>query len=230
MSSVNVSNESALSCCESNAIHRRLSEGDDPRVLGEIYDVETNIAVWKRSLSEELEFAIDVFMGANVTIKKVLAVTPDNTHEELVKAFGEARVNKVFSDDVAQLVDMFCCLFDLKRAGLRLTVMDNAICPKFHVDKIPCRMVSTYQGIATEWLPNHLIDRSKLGLGSFGVKDEVSGLMRSLNDIQRLNCGDVALLKGEYWQGNEGAGLVHRSPPISSGINRLLLTLDFIDF
>ncbi|MEL0623558.1 DUF1826 domain-containing protein [Marinomonas arenicola] len=70
MSSVNVSNESALSCCESNAIHRRLCEGDDPRVLGEIYDVETNIAVWKRTLSEELECAVDLFMDANARPKR----------------------------------------------------------------------------------------------------------------------------------------------------------------
>jgi hypothetical protein len=37
----------------------------------------------------------------------------------------------------------------------------------------------------------------------------------------------VALLKGESWENNEGAGLVHRSPAVKSGQQRLLLTLDF---
>ncbi|WP_297291060.1 DUF1826 domain-containing protein [Oceanicoccus sp.] len=35
-------------------------------------------------------------------------------------------------------------------------------------------------------------------------------------------------MKGELWEGNEGAGLVHRSPSLSAGERRLLLTLDAI--
>ncbi|WP_428354217.1 DUF1826 domain-containing protein [Methyloprofundus sp.] len=38
-----------------------------------------------------------------------------------------------------------------------------------------------------------------------------------------------ALLKGERWEGNENAGLVHRSPAINEGERRLLLTLDFMN-
>jgi hypothetical protein len=37
------------------------------------------------------------------------------------------------------------------------------------------------------------------------------------------------LLKGERWQGNEGRGLVHRSPPLVAGERRLLLTLDWLN-
>ncbi|WP_332310868.1 DUF1826 domain-containing protein [Alteromonas pelagimontana] len=47
-------------------------------------------------------------------------------------------------------------------------------------------------------------------------------------NIQTIQCGDVALLKGELWEGNENAGLVHRSPPIAAGEKRLLLTLDYL--
>ncbi|ETX10031.1 succinylglutamate desuccinylase [Marinomonas ushuaiensis DSM 15871] len=209
-----------------------LSSREDtyPDVLADIYQDETNIAIWKRSLSAELLSSVDRFIKTNTMNQTTLAVTAENTHEVLVKAFGETKISKVFSDDIAQLVDMFCCLFDLKRAGLRLTIMDNAMCPKFHVDKIPCRLVSTYQGIATEWIPNHLVDRSKLGRGSLGKKDEESGLLKNWGDVHSLNCGDVALIKGERWEGNEGGGLVHRSPPVPVDMNRLLLTLDFIDF
>jgi len=37
----------------------------------------------------------------------------------------------------------------------------------------------------------------------------------------------VALMKGEKWPGNKGAGLVHRSPAVAAREPRLLLTLDF---
>lgn len=62
-----------------------------------------------------------------------------------------------FCDDVATLVDMFCKLFELDQAGVRLSVLDNAICPKFHVDRIPCRLITTYQGVASEWLPDEYV-------------------------------------------------------------------------
>lgn len=136
-------------------------------------------------------------------------------------------LKEALSQDIGELVDIFCCLFDLERVGLRLTALDKAMCPKFHVDKVPGRLVTTYRGTATEWLPHSSVNRSKLGHGSEGKADAESGLFKSQDDIQCLNFGDVALLKGERWEGNEGAGLVHRSPALEKGERRLLLTLDF---
>ena len=46
--------------------------------------------------------------------------------------------------------------------------------------------------------------------------------------IEQINTGEVALLKGEKWQGNEGAGLIHRSPALAPGERRLILTLDWL--
>ena len=130
---------------------------------------------------------------------------------------------------VSLLVDMFCTLFELKRVGLRLMVLDRSMCPKFHVDKVPCRLVTTLSGIATQWLDHQVVDRDKLGAGSNGLPDEESGLFEQQSHINQLSVGDVALLKGEGWFDNEGAGLVHRSPALNSNDRRLLLTLDFID-
>jgi hypothetical protein len=106
------------------------------------------------------------------------------------------------------------------------------MCPRFHFDRIPCRLITTYHGVATEWLPHQVVDRSKLGAGNQGKSDEKSGLFESANDICQLRKGDVGLLKGEFWHDNEGAGLVHRSPvqtDDSLSQSRLLLTLDFIN-
>ena len=217
-------------CCNSSEpLFRRASERHDPEVLSDIYQDDTNIAIWKRDVSDELALAVDDFITSKKMHRTMLAVTAENAFDELSKAMGDSPTIVPLLNDMAQLIDMFCCLFDLNRAGVRLTSMDHAMCPRFHVDKIPCRLVSTYQGIATEWLPNHLVDRTKLGAGNQGKPDEESGLFHDLNTIQRINRGDVALLKGEFWEGNEGAGLVHRSPPLPTGAHRLLLTLDFID-
>ena len=122
---------------------------------------------------------------------------------------------------------MFCCLFDLKRVGLRLTTLHHAMCPRFHVDNIPYRLVTTYGGTGTQWLPHHVVDRRKLGTGNQGLSDDLSGLYKNGTTVEQLVCADVALLKDEGWQGNENAGLVHRSPALKPAEKRLLLTLDF---
>ena len=54
-------------------------------------------------------------------------------------------------------------LFELKSVGLRLTALGHAMCPRFHVDRVPCRLATTYFGSATEWLPHDRVNRSKLG-------------------------------------------------------------------
>jgi hypothetical protein len=208
--------------------YRQSIEGSDPNVFTSIYQEDTNIVIWQRDLASELICAVSDFLKQHSITAAVLAVTPQNTHEVLRDTFGESDTISVLSDDIALLVDMFCCLFDLKCAGLRLTVLDRAMCPRFHVDRIPCRLVTTYQGIATQWLNHNVVDRSKLGAGNQGKNDEQSGLFKNKHDINRLSEGDVALLKGENWDESEGTGLVHRSPPVSSGERRLLLTLDFI--
>lgn len=208
-------------------LYRRSVEKSEPKVFTDIYRDDTNIAVWQRELSSELMLAASDFVKCHSTTA-ILAVTPKNTHDVLRETFGESKAVAVLSDDIALLVDMFCCLFDLTHAGLRLTVLDRPMCPRFHVDRIPCRLVTTYQGVATEWLNHAVIDRTKLGAGNQGKTDEKSGLFNNSSDINQLTKGDVALLKGENWDETEGAGLVHRSPSVLSGEQRLLLTLDFI--
>lgn len=207
---------------------QRSIEGATPDVLTNIYLKNTNLVTWQRELSSDLTLAIDDFLTCTKPKATVLAVTPESSMDMLCRAFGDSDTMLPLRKDIALLVDMFCCLFELKGAGLRLTVLDRAMCPRFHFDRIPCRLVTTYQGTATEWLDNDVIDRSKLGSGNQGKPDEESGLFNSLQDINRLKQGHVALLKGEHWYENDGAGLVHRSPAVATGERRLLLTLDFL--
>jgi len=206
----------------------RAAQSREPEVLTDIYRGDTNIVIWQRELSETLKNSVDAFVGSNPTFQTSMTLTPQRALSSVRDALGDSSQGEL-SENIAELVDMFCCLFELKRAGLRLATLDRAMCPRFHVDKIPCRLVTTFQGIATEWLPHQVVNREKLGAGNNGKPDSTSGVYKSPHDIQRISSGDVALLKGELWQGNEGAGLVHRSPEVPAGQPRLLLTLDFSD-
>lgn len=205
---------------------RRSAQGTEPTILADIYQEEVNIAIWRRQLSISLQNSINEFMTSRKVVQMSTSVTPTSALSNIREYLGNNAPCEL-SENIAELVDMFCCLFDLSRTGLRLTALDSAMCPRFHVDRVPGRLVTTYQGVATEWLPHQLVDRKKLGSGNEGKPDNQSGLFQKEADIRRLCCGDVAILKGEMWEGNENAGLVHRSPALRAGRSRLLLTLDF---
>ncbi len=204
-------------------------KGSHVGVLTNIYKNETNIVIWQRKLTSILTQAVKSILDTNPALKILLVVTPQDECLSLKKALGHSDAATILSKDIVKIVEMFCCLFDLKHAGLRLIALDSAMCPSFHVDRIPCRLITTYQGVATEWIPHLAADRSKLGLENQKNSNDESGLVNCKTDIQQLKKGDVALLKGETWEGNQGSGLIHRSPQLLSGNYRLLLTLDFLN-
>jgi len=208
---------------------RTASQGGELEILADIYEPLSHLAVWNRTLSPVLNRACQGILESGKSVQIVMAVTPERALEELNKELAKFDGGTALSEDINQLVDMFCCLFDQSRVGLRLTSLDSAMCPRFHVDKVPCRLVTTYAGVATQWLEHKDVDRTKLGAGNQGLDDDVCGLYQSTSDIKQLERGNVALLKGERWHDNEGGGLVHRSPALAVNQKRLILTLDFMN-
>jgi hypothetical protein len=207
---------------------RAASDSENTSVLTDIYRDDTNMVIWRRGLSPFLQSSVNDFLDANNQFAAMMTVTPKHAQSNILELLGHTECAVELSENIAELVDMFCCLFGLQQAGLRLTVLSAAMCPRFHVDRVPCRLITTYHGSGTEWLPHQYVDRTKLGAGNLGLADDQSGLFQCAENIQQLTSGDVALLKGEGWEGNENAGLVHRSPSTMPGEARLLLTLDFV--
>ena len=109
-------------------------------------------------------------------------------------------------------------LTECDRVGVRLETLNAPMCPRFHVDHIPCRMLITLSGVGTEWIPNLDVD--------WNVFDDLGNAelpVKTYRQIQRLNTGNWSLLKGGGWQ-DHFRGVVHRSP---HGVGeRLLLALD----
>lgn len=204
---------------------RRSVRSESPAVLADVFEENVNIAIWQRELFDDVRETISSLTQAGRPPEATMTVSPQSALAAISESLGTTP-QSALSKSIAELVDMFCDLLGLERAGLRLRALDSAMCPRFHVDRVPCRLVTTYLGAGTEWLQHSAVDRSKLGLGSGGRPDHQSGLLKTAQDIEQLRCGDVALLKGELWEGNEGGGLVHRSPAVAAGDVRLLMTLD----
>lgn len=202
---------------------------DDVADLAQIYQPGINLCLVERQVDNELSrFVEHVLRLPNpiVFVESIdfasfdfFSLQPQAAH---LPGYRE------FCNDVAALTALYCDLFELKRVGLRLNTLDHAMCPKFHVDSVTCRLVCTYGGIGTEWLEDAYADRRKLGSGSGGLSDELSGLILDTNAIHKMPPYAIGLLKGGLWEGNEQHGVIHRSPKLTlNSPRRLLLTLDF---
>ncbi|MEY8714838.1 DUF1826 domain-containing protein [Francisella philomiragia] len=203
------------------SIGKNRSQSKDKLVLSDIYDDNINISIWQRNISENLAIAAKNYIRESSSTHTLpIIVKPLDVKEQLTKQLPNFPLRNYLIEDITEIIDMFCYLFDLEQAGLRLAIIDKAMCPRFHVDHVPCRLITTYSGTGSEWLYNEEVDRNLLG------KVDNPFLNKNTN-IQKLNTGDIALLKGESWIGNSGSGIVHRSPNIVDGERRLLLTLDF---
>lgn len=203
--------------------NRHQHHGPTPQALTRILEDDVNLAVWQRQLPLHISQFADVLLSLNQPLAQSLCLElPEEDAEPdligLAAEFRDVQGYESFIADVQWLVSAFACLLGARRIGLRLRVLDNAMCPLFHVDHVPVRLITTYAGVGSQWLEEGAMDRRQLG--------QVNAEPQA--DIQQLSSGDVALLKGEKWHGNEGFGLIHRSPQPPVGERRLILTLDWL--
>ncbi|OYQ16390.1 hypothetical protein B7L09_17530 [Pseudomonas mandelii] len=199
--------------------------GETPQTLTRVLEDGVNLAVWQRQLPAHISDFGCMLLSLNEPLAESLVLELPNEDTEpnlhgLASGFSDLEGYAGFIADVSWLVSAFACLLGAKRIGLRVRVLDKAMCPRFHVDHVPVRLITTYCGIGSQWLKEGVMDRQKLG------KPEAEPTENSL--VEHIASGEVALLKGEKWHGNEGFGLIHRSPQPAPGERRLILTLDWL--
>ena len=202
----------------------RQAFGDTPAVLCDALLDGVNLSVWQRQLPSHISDFAQTLLALDAPLAESLTIEPDANGAvhitSLAAAYGDIAGHAGFIADVAWLVGAFACLLEAKRIGLRLRVLDKPMCPRFHVDHVPLRLITTYAGAGSQWLREDAMPRHRLGIPAAEPADG--------GRIEQLSAGDVALFKGEKWQGNEGAGIIHRSPQANPAAKRLILTLDWL--
>ena len=142
---------------------------------------------------------------------------PETLASELPATIG-TDVHSALLDQIAEAGEMLGELVGCKQVGVRLQTLNAPMCPRFHVDHVPCRMLITLSGAGTEWIPNSDVDWAV-----FADHESMAPPIQANRQIQQLATGHWSLLKGGAWNNCFG-GVVHRSP---HGVGeRLLLSLD----
>ena len=194
-------------------------QGDQWDILPEIYRPDVNMVIVRQVLppSPERDSAIQALLHSPRLPALRFTGSVEQCRQAVHSELPAVNGLEALADAISLIADAFSTLFDLQQVGLRLERLEQAMCPRFHVDRVPVRLLLTLAGAGTEWLPENACQRQR----------RAGGVCTDDQAIQQLQAGDIALLKGEEWEGNEGRGLVHRSPALAEGERRLMLTMDF---
>jgi len=192
--------------------------------LALIRQPDVNLVVWRRPLNRGIAgvaAALASSPGFDACLHGTPAVLGFRLRSLLKRAArGRRRARLRFAADVSALVRRFATLAGSTSIHLHLEAIADDACSLFHVDRRTLRLLTTYHGDGTEWLPEAAVDRPSLGSG----RNDAICLDRS--QIRRLRPFWVGVLKGSA-HGDDRFGIVHRSPPIRRrGGRRLLLRLD----
>jgi hypothetical protein len=188
----------------------------DAAVLLNILRPEVNLAIWRRHLPGSLTNAVKPLCDM-APFAGVAEDTPEAALDALVATMPTAVPSSLLID-IERLAITFVAI---ARTGgavrLRLEAITGPACRRWHADAVGLRLLCTYRGAGTEWVP--------MAGGATAARRLVADALPS--SPRRIATGAVAILKGEGFVGNAGFGCIHRSPPAGPGRRtRLLLCID----
>jgi Protein of unknown function (DUF1826) len=202
---------------------RSYRTGAGAKVLSSIARESVNIAVWRRSLPPELSRVLDAFSVVAAERVELVGEVSSLDLWSLLQGI-ELPAARWLVRDISKLIGRFAQAAGVHRLRVSFGPVRTDQCRKFHVDFIRLRLLTTYLGPGTEWLPNDAAQRSILDAPPECPVEANRQIVLDPARIQQASAGDVLLLKGELFGGVRGA--VHRSPPIEAqGVTRIVLAL-----
>lgn len=193
------------------------------RALDGIFDATRDITIAPRTLSADLEASVLAQCQGVRGWSLSLEGPPDKALEhELRTRLPVPAAAGALVDDVMALARLMASMLEAASLRIRIRLLEDTMCPRFHCDNVTVRLVTSWLGPGSEWLPEHALDRRGLGAAS----PDKPEIVVDATAIERLDTGDVALIKGSGWREEGHRGLVHRSPALEPGQRRLMMSID----
>ena len=152
-------------------------------------------------------------VGKKTSVEEILALLEDEISEDLKSS--DFYMQWVI--DMAGVCNIFCETLATNTVGFCLAT--QRACQRYHIDHVPLRLLVTYYGKGTEWVPDSAVDRLAYDSGMPNDKILTSNKARKF-----LNAWDVAIFRGGP------NGLLHRTPDAALNTPSILLRLDHESF
>ena len=124
---------------------------------------------------------------------------------------------KTWVSDMSEICQIFCDTLNSKSISFYLGTERG--CSRYHIDNVPMRLLVTYMGQGTEWLPNEIANRAAFEEGLPNEK-----IVKDSSKIKSIKTFNVAIFRGG------AAGLLHRTPDSALKNPSILLRLDHESF
>ena len=152
-------------------------------------------------------------VGKKNCVEEILALLEDEISEDLKSS--DFYMQWVI--DMAGVCNIFCETLATSTVGFCLAT--QRACQRYHIDNVPLRLLVTYYGRGTEWVPDTAVDRLAYDSGMPNDK-----ILTNNNARKFLNAWDIAIFRG----GPDG--LLHRTPDAALNRPSILLRLDHESF
>ena len=181
-----------------------------PDILDAIAEPTVNVTCWQR----RIPFAVTEALAAWALLRPSFETTVSAGRYDLAPALvGLAEPHRAWlMKDIAVLVARFAGLARSDRARVSFGTVRTNACQRFHVDTLRFRLVTTYLGPGTEWVPNEAVCRDGLEHPIDCLCDANQAIVPDGGAVRHAATGDVLVMKGHSHE--HGPGAVHRSPPI----------------
>ncbi len=167
---------------------------------------------FKEILIKPFNFELQVFRGSIL----------ENIRDVLDKIISKSLINKsiysVWTGDMAKICKIYCDM--LNADSICFSLSSSRSCKRFHIDNVSVRLLVTYYGIGTEWVPSNACDYSAY----FNGKNN-NEIIKDTSAIKFMNTWDIAIFKGNKFLGNE-KGILHRTPYAAMNSSSILMRLD----
>ena len=171
---------------------------------------------FKEFLTKPLSIQIPV--NKNSTLENIRDVLNKNISKNLINN----SFYKIWIQDMANISKVYCHILNTDTICLSLDTSRS--CKRYHIDNVPVRLLVTYHGKGTEWIPSNASDYSAYYDGKKNDK-----IIKDSSAIQFMKTWDIAIFKGNKFKGNE-KGILHRTPDAALNSPSLLMRLDNSSF
>jgi hypothetical protein len=187
-----------------------------PSVLRRWQEPDCRLALWCRSLAPKIVEALDRATFAEFSSIRFTAASDEVGRKLssglLQDSFGATALSAALAQDMAQLVSLFVNMTGAQEVDVRLEAVRDDACRRFHEDSTLARLVTTYVGPGTVWVPAKQADEA------LRLQEDYSG---PLHEMPRFAVGMFGGAQAR------GGGLVHRSPRIAAtGSTRLFFCVN----
>ena len=123
----------------------------------------------------------------------------------------------IWVNDMSIICNIFCRILDIDSVGFSLGT--QRVCQRYHIDNVSMRLLVTYAGIGTEWLPENAADRKAYYRGMSNEQ-----ILKDPSKRKFMDIWDVAIFRGGP------NGLLHRSPDAALKGQSIMMRLDHENF